>query len=231
MSHRPDFRVATWNIHSAIGSDGRHDPERVVGVVRALDTHVMAVQEVDSRINGRDGFLELQAGGDLAAVQSKTIVAPNGEYGHMLLSRWPVERSMTHDLSMPGREARSAIDAVLDTGRQRLRVIATHLGLRLRERRRQVEILVGLLEQEQNLPTLVLGDFNEPTGTGPASRRFAARLACAGRWRTYPSAGPVLPLDRIWHSRNLALVRSRVATEARRASDHLPLVAEFSHLT
>jgi endonuclease/exonuclease/phosphatase family metal-dependent hydrolase len=228
MSRGSGFRVATWNIHSAIGADGRHDPGRILAGIRALDAQVTALQEVDSRINGRNGFLEFRADGRHAAAEAKTVVAPNGEYGHMLLSRWPIERCRTHDLSMAGREPRSAIDAVLDTGEGPLRVIATHLGLFLRERRRQVRILARLLDQETDLPTIVLGDFNEPTGRGPASRRFAPRLARAGRWRTYPSRRPVLPLDRIWYSPNLALVGSRVAAEARSASDHLPLVAEFS---
>ena len=229
MSDRAGFRVATWNIHSAIGADGRHDPERTLAGVRALDAQVTALQEVDSRVNGRDGFLDFQTDGAHATAASKTIVADNGEYGHMLLSRWPIERWRTHDLSVPGRERRSAIDAVLDTGGGRLRVISTHLGLFLRERRRQVAILAGLLEQDRALPTIVLGDFNEPTGRGPASRRFAPRLARAGRWRTYPSRRPMLALDRIWYTRDLDLVASGVAAEARRASDHLPLVAEFAY--
>ena len=229
MSRRTGFRVATWNIHSAIGADGRHDPERTLAGIRTLDAEITALQEVDSRINGRNGFLEFQADREHAAAAAKTIVAPNGEYGHMLLSRWPIERCRTHDLSVAGRERRSAIDAVVDTGAGRLRVIATHLGLFFRERRRQVEILATLLDHDPALPTIVLGDFNEPTARGPASRRFAPKLAQAGRWRTYPSRRPVLPLDRIWYSRDLGLVGSRVAAEAGKASDHLPLVAEFSH--
>ena len=229
MTARRPFRVATWNIHSAIGADGRHDPERTLEGLRGLDADVTALQEVDSRIDGRDGFAEFEAAADHVAAAAKTIVADNGEYGHMLLSRWPIEHWTHHDLSVAGRERRSAIDAVLDTGRGRLRVIATHLGLFLRERRHQVAVLGRLLDRQPGVPTIVLGDFNEPTGRGPASRRFDRALGRAGRWRTYPSRRPLLPLDRIWHSRDLDLVASGVVREARLASDHLPLVAEFAH--
>ena len=34
------MRVATWNIHGAIGSDGRYAPARVVDVLKEIDAVV-----------------------------------------------------------------------------------------------------------------------------------------------------------------------------------------------
>ena len=39
------LRVATYNVHACIGTDGRHDPDRVAAVVGELDADVVALQE------------------------------------------------------------------------------------------------------------------------------------------------------------------------------------------
>ena len=39
------MRVATYNVHGCIGTDGRHDPDRVADVITELDADVVALQE------------------------------------------------------------------------------------------------------------------------------------------------------------------------------------------
>ncbi len=39
------LRVATYNVHACVGTDRRHDPERVASVVSELDADVVALQE------------------------------------------------------------------------------------------------------------------------------------------------------------------------------------------
>ena len=39
------MRVATYNVHSCIGGDGRHDPERVATVIAELNADIVALQE------------------------------------------------------------------------------------------------------------------------------------------------------------------------------------------
>ena len=42
---RGRIRVATYNVHGCIGTDGRHDPGRVANVITELDADVVALQE------------------------------------------------------------------------------------------------------------------------------------------------------------------------------------------
>ena len=42
---RPRLRVATYNVHSCVGTDGRHDPDRVASVITELDADIVALQE------------------------------------------------------------------------------------------------------------------------------------------------------------------------------------------
>jgi len=43
------LRLASYNIHKALGTDGRRDPGRVLEVVNALGADVVALQEADRR--------------------------------------------------------------------------------------------------------------------------------------------------------------------------------------
>src|SRR5437660_9779240 len=48
--------VATWNIHGAVGTDGRYAPARIVDVLAELDADLVALQEVAS-LQAHENFL------------------------------------------------------------------------------------------------------------------------------------------------------------------------------
>ena len=52
---------ASYNIHKAVGLDGRRDPERILAVLREIGADVVAVQEVDRRFGLRESVLPRQA--------------------------------------------------------------------------------------------------------------------------------------------------------------------------
>jgi len=106
------------------------------------------------------------------------------------------------------------------------RVIAAHFGLSLRERRSQAKRLVALAQRHPT-PTVMLGDFND--WFWPGSLRDVLRHEFPARTRhaTYPSWCPLLRLDRIFCWPSHTLVRSFVDRSARRASDHLPVIADI----
>src|SRR5205809_3716753 len=45
--------LASYNMHKAVGLDGRRDPHRVLKVLQEIDADVVALQEADKRIGGR----------------------------------------------------------------------------------------------------------------------------------------------------------------------------------
>jgi len=134
------IRLATWNIHAGIGADRRYNLERIIDLLRGHRPDIIALQEVDSRGRLEDlPLTTLSAALGEYSAEARTIAAPDGHYGHILLSHWPMHDVRLHDLSIPHREARFAIEATLDTPFGRLEVIATHLGLRAGEGREQIE--------------------------------------------------------------------------------------------
>jgi len=220
------FRVLTWNVHSCIGTDRRFDPERVKAIIEAIDPDIAALQEVDSRRDLRDGFDLLGNTLGTHSAEVRTVRTADGDYGHMLLSRWKITSWTHHDISFRKREPRSLIEARVETDAGPLSVLAAHLGLSRGERREQARTIAALAEAD-GLPTVVLGDFNEPTGNGTAGRMLGTLFRSVGRPATFPSRWPLLPLDRIWFESSLALIDSGVHRQTPRASDHLPLWADL----
>lgn len=229
---RSTIRVLTWNVHGCVGGDGRHDVERVRSALRDLAPDVAAFQEIDSRRRfpgvGRVYDILREEVGDHDH-GAWAISTADGHYGQFLASRFPLEDKQVHDISVTGQEPRKVMTARLRlSAASPLRVIATHLGLRRGERRRQLAALQKIIRAEPPGPILLLGDFNEwlwPHWTqGDLFRLFDAYTS----HRSFPARLPLLPLDRILCRPAGLLGRSWAAGEARAASDHLPVLAEVT---
>jgi endonuclease/exonuclease/phosphatase family metal-dependent hydrolase len=225
----PSARILTWNIHKGIGSDRRYDLGRIINLARRHEPDIVALQEIDSR--GRDPTdlpleaLKLALGSH--AAEARTIVAEDGHYGHVLISRWPLEQIALHDVSIGRREPRCAIEAVIGTPRGSFRVIATHLGLGMGERKRQIGKLVALARAADPAEALVmLGDFND--WHGEVRRALDQLLPAWSFLRTFPARRPIFKLDRIFCRPPGALTQCWTDPEAARASDHLPVIGDLA---
>jgi endonuclease/exonuclease/phosphatase family metal-dependent hydrolase len=220
------LRLASWNIHGGIGFDRRFDPERIARVIGELDVGLVALQEFSApRRFALPSYLERATGWQVVA--APTFVRRGSDFGNAVLSAWPVESVRIHDLAVPGREPRNAIDLVVAADGLRLRVIATHLGLSAAERVRQIDGLLDRIGEGDALPTVLLGDFNEWRRRGGSVRRLDAQLIAAPVCATFPAPRVLLALDRAWISRGFGQVRTEAHRSrlARLASDHLPLLA------
>ena len=222
--------LVTYNIHGAIGTDGRFDPLRIASVIGALDADIAALQEVP--LGGEDWpdvlhLLEQRL--PLVGVEGYTFSVGQRRFGNAILSRYPILATRRINLSVPRREPRGALDADIHCEGQRLRVIATHLGLRAAERRHQVERLLEAFDTDR-MPVILMGDVNEWFVWGQTLRTLTSHFQSVPAPPTFPSRWPVFALDRIWSRprHHLLKVFADRSTEARPASDHVPLVAQIS---
>lgn len=221
------FRLASYNTHGSVGQDGRHDPERTAQVINEFAADVVALQEVQSRAGQLDALEYLAAQTGMSGIAGITMFREEGSYGNALLTRVPVLALRRIDLSFPRREPRGALDVTLESHGGPLRVIATHLGLRPAERRHQIELLLARVDQQDDVPTALMGDLNEWFLWGRPLRRLHRHFGRTPAPATFPAHRPLFALDRMWlkplgRLRRLAVHDSPLA---RRASDHLPLVA------
>jgi endonuclease/exonuclease/phosphatase family metal-dependent hydrolase len=221
--------VATYNIHGAVGTDGRLAPQRIAEVLCEIDADIIALQEVPLGGAGLPSVLTLlQQATGFHAVEGPTEDKPERRYGNAVLSRYPIVDTRSIDLSFGSREPRGALDADIDCHGHPLRVIATHLGLRPAERRHQIRLLLQAFDTDR-MPVILTGDLNEWFVWGRPLRWLVSHFEAVPAPPTFPSRFPVFALDRLWISPRHRLVRVRVhATPlARLASDQLPLIAKI----
>ena len=236
------IRVATYNIHKCRGLDRRTRPERIAEVLREVDADIVALQEVtglDSVARERNqARLIAEALGLNFCIGANRRV--RGEaYGNAVLSRLPIKEHRNHNLTWWRYEPRGCLEAEIEFGNagepHPVRVYNVHFGTGLFERGYQADSVLRYIDHGRPEPRIVLGDFNE-WARGRATRVFSTRFKTAepketfGRARSYPGVLPLFHLDHIYYDAGFELVdirlhRSRLALIA---SDHLPLVADFS---
>jgi endonuclease/exonuclease/phosphatase family metal-dependent hydrolase len=228
--------VATYNIHRCIGMDGRQDARRICRVLHELDCDLVALQEVDNQPGEHKESMQLdylahETG--MHAVPGLRIIWHTGEYGNALLTRFKPLSIERHDLSYSRYEPRGALDVELEIGGVGVRVIATHLGLRSKERHFQWrKLLAAIAAGPLDKPVIMMGDMNE---WYPRSGNLNAVHGVFGeppKPKEFPTFWPLLSLSRVWVRPRSALLDAfahRTAL-AKKASDHLPIKAVIDPL-
>jgi endonuclease/exonuclease/phosphatase family metal-dependent hydrolase len=236
MTAPAPLRVATYNVHACIGRDGRHDSDRVATVIEELNADVIALQELtypaSVELETRTPYFLTTLDRyecALGPTRNRMRQTVTECFGNALLTRHRIVEVHRIDLSMERREARGALAATIDVGGTMLHVLATHLGLRVHERRFQVQQILNYLDSVRDTFVVVLGDFNDWLPGRSAAHVLDRRLGRPPRPATFPVAWPLVALDRIWVQPRRALrqISVHATAAARLASDHLPVVAEI----
>lgn len=227
------FRIASYNLHKCVGTDGRTDPARVLAVLEAIGADVVALQEVDRRLGARPAALPLkliEAETDYRrAALPRTGPDSLGWHGQAVLIRRGIRVQEGGGIALPGLEPRGALWLRLaPEGSDPFTLIAAHLGLRRTDRRAQWARIAEMMRAEAPAPVLALGDFNE----WRAKRGFEALTGfdIHAPGPSYPARAPLGRLDRIVTGPGVRLRRMGVFDSplARRASDHLPIWADLA---
>ena len=236
------LRVMTWNIHKGVGGvDRRYDLSRTIAVLEAVAPDVVLLQEV------AQGIPTLR-GDDQVPILAETFNGYSafhpehqfrrGGYGNLILSRWPMDTLSHLDLTIGYRKTRGLLQAHIRTqiaGHQHTLVVHNlHLGLAGSERSKQLQRFIEcdpFKRVHRNTALIIAGDLNDVWGSLgpkhllPLGFRRAGPLA-----KTFPAAVPLRPLDGVFYRGELNEVKTYVPrfSLARTASDHLPLVSEFT---
>ena len=253
MTSRPttsSFRVLTVNTHKGFSFFNRkfilHELREAV---RGVGADVVFLQEVlgthalhpSRHANWPEAphyeFLADSIWSDFA--YGRNAVYPSGHHGNAVLSKVPIERYENHDVSISGPEKRGLLHCVLQLPghTQQLHAICVHLGLQESHRRKQLELLLTIVERDvpADAPLLIAGDFNDWR-----VRAHSVLKRCAGlrevfvhangrAAKTFPARFPMLQLDRIY-VRNAGVHKPLVLPRRpwSHLSDHAPLAAEIT---
>ena len=224
---------ASYNIHKGVGLDRRRDPERILSVLHEIDADIIALQEADRRIGERASVLPRADIDDTRWRVIEVARRPRsiGWHGNALLVRRGIDIVSGEALDLPTIEPRGAACGEIVVEGHSLRVIGTHLDLSGLRRRDQIRSLLGFCNAcDRNLPTVIMGDFNQWGRQTGAMREFAQGWHIVTPGRSYPSRQPVATLDRIVASTHWNVVSWDVHHTALStvASDHLPVKAVLS---
>lgn len=235
------FRILTYNVHKAIGGlDRKYRPDRVIDVIGDLAPDVALLQEVDdgvprSRFHRQVDLFAEELNYPYTAFQHNVRVK-EGSYGNAILSRYPIDESWDLDLKIPIKKRRQALIARIEIGAPHpspIYLCNTHLGLAGIERKIQVRRLLGheaVADVRPHVPLIVAGDLNDVWSSLAGQLMIPNGFHNASNYaRTFPAFLPVRALDAIYYRGQLTLESCFAGKSdlARKASDHLPLVADF----
>ena len=223
---------ASYNIHKAVGRDRKRDSGRILSVLNEIDADIIALQEADRRIGTREACISRAEIDDSPWRLVEVAKRPRsiGWHGNALLVRRGFDIHEGEALDLPTLEPRGAACGEISVEGHRIRVIGTHLDLSGLRRRDQIRSLVGFVDEcSRDLPTVIMGDFNQWGRATGAMREFADRWMVVTPGKSYPSRQPVATLDRIVASKHWGCVEAEVHHTALSAvaSDHLPVAAKL----
>ena len=209
--------------------DQRKDPSRVLEVINALDADVVVLQEADHRLGRRPAALSrdlIESDSDFSVVPLAQSAVSLGWHGNAVLVREKGAVTSVSHIGLPGLEPRGAVHVTL-SGPVPMGIVATHLGLRRKDRRAQQFAICSALPDD--LPVLVAGDFNEWSkrdGLEPFEERFEVHVP----GQSFPAGFAVAPLDRFASSPEIQVGSMGVSKVpgANLASDHLPIWCDAS---
>jgi endonuclease/exonuclease/phosphatase family metal-dependent hydrolase len=225
--------------------DGRISPRRIASVIDRYNPDVVALQELDlGRVRSQRHDQPKLIADELGMYLTfcPTVVDNDEQYGHALLSHFPMEVVRT-DILRSGALAsrlqpRGALWVRVDVEGVKINLLNTHFGLRRAERREQVADLLdrnwigGIGEEE---PLILCGDFNM-FPRSEAYRALTRRLRDVqgetlefAPLNTFSTLHPMVRIDHIFVSRHFTSQNIRVPQNhlTRVASDHWPLIVDL----
>ncbi len=253
VSSGPTITLASYNMHKAVGLDGRRDPGRVLQVLQEIDADIVALQEADKRTGGRGSAVPhelIDSHGlykpvhlgvrhrrvfEKARKHTDRLLKLNtrniGWHGNAILVKHHVGVLDCAALDLPTLEPRGAVLAELLVGEKPLRVVGMHLDLSGLWRKRQMAaILEAIAKRPHKMPTVLMGDTNEWRTMAGCLNDLGPEFILAPTGPSFHARRPVAQLDRIIVHRNMKVESAGVhmSETARRASDHLPIWARLS---
>ncbi len=152
-------RVATFNMH--ILQDVSGNAQTMANFISSNNLEIVGLQEVDNN-TGRNGNTLHQAKAVAEALgwywgYSKAISLGSGEYGHAIISKYPIESYKTVSLTSTGEEQRVFGHAVIKAGNQTVNLINCHLSYQSKNQTQVAE----LADYVKNMSSYIItGDFN-----------------------------------------------------------------------
>lgn len=230
--------LMTYNIHHGAPRD--HDVinlNNIASVIRKSGAEVVALQEVDvntERSGNVDQAKELAELLEMHYFFSKSIDYKGGDYGNMILSKYPLTNKRRFQLPMPvpGEKRSIALATVTLPDGTTFDFGSTHFDLQ--DSRKEQAKFLNELSQELNKPLFIGGDFNAtPDSEEMIELKKEFNFSCKGPCPfSIPERNPNKAIDFVVYNKHAAKKFDFVSSSAligEYASDHLPVVSVYMY--
>jgi endonuclease/exonuclease/phosphatase family metal-dependent hydrolase len=230
VSGTTEVRVMTYNLHDAVNTDGRVDPEALAQAIEASGADIIGVQEVSRGWlvwGGMDMLTWLSQRLDMPYVWAPTADA---QWGIAVFSRYPIIGS--EYFKLPPDDVlllRGYLVTKIDVGGKTLTVIDTHYSEKDDQDQIRATQSSAILDTWNGQPlTVFMGDLNALPDSLAVTILLDAGLVDISReigeqpTYTYSSFHPDHQIDYIFVSPDLGY--SDFIIPSTTASDHLPVV-------
>lgn len=235
------IRVMSYNIHhcNPPAREGVIDIKAITEVIKSADPDLVALQEVDVNTERSGPFnqaREIARALDMHYYFGKAIDYQGGGYGVAILSKYPFKDTAVHRLPASENsnvEARIVASALVQLpNNTTIRFGSTHLDSKRdsANRQSQVDEVVRIAAAEEH-PFVLAGDFNAiPTSQVMQTARTQFQQTCDKCPFTSSAQKPTRTIDYIVFRDPSNTLRSKnhSVINENKASDHLPVVAEFT---
>jgi endonuclease/exonuclease/phosphatase family metal-dependent hydrolase len=224
------LRIGSWNIRKAVGLDWRRDPARVLRVLGRMNLDIVILQESDKRIAPRPPALppEMVQQAGWTYIDADPATPSIGHHGNAILLGAGFSMSHFSPLDLPGLEPRGAVLASIAGHGKAFTIGALHLGLRRKDRLRQVDAVLDATRHFDG-PAILGGDLNEWRTPGRLAPSSSAWTEIAPG-PSFHAAAARFQLDRFLVDGSVDVLGCGVvaAGDTEKASDHLPVWIEVA---
>ncbi|MBF0363009.1 MAG: endonuclease/exonuclease/phosphatase family protein [Oligoflexia bacterium] len=235
------FKVMTYNIRHGLGIDNVIDTNRIVEVIKKVNPHFLALQELDkettrvARVN-QPAVLAQKLG--MHYVFAPAMNFMEGEYGIAFFSTEPIKSWKTIPLLGANDEPRVLLIVTTSFKEKTLVFFVSHFTLDEEVVNKHISLLEEYLStiSNSNQEIIFMGDLNFTPDSPQANRlrnNFIFPVSDFPTLLTYPAPNPTMQIDFILQKKSpLSHIRLNniFSIYHPTASDHFPLIANFEVL-
>ena len=230
------LKILSYNIHhgNPPSKPGIIDLEAIAKVIRTSGADVVGLQEIDVNVGRSEHVDQAKKLAELAGMKyyffSKGIDLEKGEYGTVILSKFPITNTERLELPMPVKSEMRSLGIAkikIPSGKEIL-FANTHLDLKEENRIAQTKFIVNHFQDTKHLVVLV-GDLNAQPQSEPIKilGDFFKRSEITNGF-TIPEVNPNREIDFIMVNKSKnPKFQNHTVIEDSYASDHRPVYAEL----
>ena len=230
------LKIMSYNIHIAIPptTPGKTDIDAIVKTINDQNPDIVALQEVDVNTVRTGKINEAAIIAEKLKMHfffAKTIDHDGGDYGIVILSKYPLSETKIHRL--PTIEGTKGEPRVMATAKITLkngvsiRFACTHLDAANSANRDKQIAEINTIASTETFPMIIAGDFNAPPESSVIKKLDESfTRTCQDCPPTIPVVTPKKAIDFIaFRPSSKFKILSHSVIQEHYASDHLPVVA------